>query len=198
MTTCNWHNVCFCPIGPMEGRPQNIYILYFNMRKRSLFFVLLFIAIVFQAPAGAAQAAGNDLKPAPRFDLPTPSGNVTLDSLRGKVVLVDFWASWCAPCRQSFPWMSTLYKRYAPDGLVIVAINLDKKRELAEDFLSDFSPPFIVAFDPAGKTAEAFGVPAMPSSYIVSRNGTVLYSHAGFDAKKSEIIEDQIKEAFAR
>lgn len=168
------------------------------MQKLWPVFVLLMLVLVLPAPAKSAKTDGNNEKPAPGFDLPTKSGNVTLDSLRGKVILVDFWASWCAPCRQSFPWMSKLYERYSADGLVIVAINLDKKRELADDFLFDFSPPFIVAFDPTGKTAEAFGVPAMPSSYVVSRNGQVLYSHAGFDPKKTEIIEDQIKEAFAR
>src|ERR1051325_706536 len=96
----------------------------------------------------------SESKVAPSFDLPTKNGTVSLDSLRGKVVLVDFWASWCGPCRQSFPWMSKLYETYSQKGFVIVAVNLDKKQEQANDFLAEFSPPFIVAFDPAGKTAE--------------------------------------------
>jgi cytochrome c biogenesis protein CcmG, thiol:disulfide interchange protein DsbE len=136
-----------------------------------------------------------DSKVAPSFDLPTSNGTVSLDSLRGKVVLVDFWASWCGPCRQSFPWMSKLYQTYSQKGLVIVAINLDKKREPANDFLSEFSPPFIVAFDPAAKTAEAFHVPAMPSSFIVNREGMILYSHAGFNLKKTDEVENLIQEA---
>ena len=119
---------------------------------------------------------------------------MSLDSMRGKVVLVDFWASWCVPCRQSFPWMSHLHETYSSKGLVIVAINLDKNRELADRFLAEFSPPFTVAFDPSGKSAEAFEVVAMPSSYIVSRSGTILSAHAGFDLKKTGEIENLIQE----
>lgn len=135
---------------------------------------------------------------APGFNLPTANGTVSLESLRGKVVLIDFWASWCAPCRQSFPWMSKLYQQYSSKGFAIVAINLDKERGLAADFVDTFSPPFIVAFDPAGSTAEAYGVPAMPSSYLVGPDGTILFSHAGFDPRKTGMIEDQIKEALTR
>ncbi len=94
--------------------------------------------------------------------------------------------------------MSQLYDRYKDKGLVIVAINLDKNKQLAEDFISDFSPPFIIAYDPAGKTAEAFKVPAMPSSYLVGPDGTILYSHAGFDLNKTGAIEDLIKENISK
>lgn len=132
------------------------------------------------------------------FNLPTKSGTVSLDSLHGKVVYVDFWASWCAPCRQSFPWMSSLYDRYSSKGLVIVAINLDKKRELADGFVDEFNPPFIVAFDPDGKTAEAFHVPAMPSGYLISKTGEIIYSHEGFDPKKTKEIENMIQEAVSK
>src|SRR5215471_6297032 len=140
-----------------------------------------------------ASCVWSESNAAPGFELPTPNGTVSLDSLRGKVVLVDFWASWCGPCRQSFPWMSKLYETYSQKGLVIVAVNLDKKREPANDFLAEFSPPFIVAFDPAGKTAEAFHVPAMPTSFIVNRDGTIVYSHAGFNSKKTGEMENLIQ-----
>jgi thiol-disulfide isomerase/thioredoxin len=132
---------------------------------------------------------------APRFSLPTRQGTVSLDSLRGKVVLIDFWASWCEPCRRSFPWMSALYDRYAPKGFDIVAIDLDKSRDAAEAFLGEFHAPFQVAFDPSGKTAEAFKVSAMPSSFLVDRTGAILYAHAGFDPKKTEPLEALVKEA---
>jgi thiol-disulfide isomerase/thioredoxin len=135
---------------------------------------------------------------APDFKLPTRDGTVALDALRGRVVLVDFWASWCGPCRQSFPWMTSVAEHNAADGLVIVAINLDKSREPAEAFLRRFSPPFIVAFDPAGKTAEAYDVTAMPSSYLVGRDGRVVYRHAGFDPRDAEALEKRIKEAIAQ
>lgn len=159
--------------------------------KHSTHFFLFLLAL---APFLNTVHAGSTID----FNLPARSGTVSLDSLHGKVVLVDFWASWCAPCRQSFPWMADLYSRYSSKGLVIVAINLDKKRELADVFLEDFDAPFIIAFDPSGKTAETFNVQAMPSSYLVSPTGTVLYSHPGFDPKKTGEMENLIKEACSK
>jgi cytochrome c biogenesis protein CcmG, thiol:disulfide interchange protein DsbE len=165
------------------------------MLLRRCFILVLFI-IGFSQPAFAARA--RDHATAPDFTLPTTSVPFSLADYRGKVVLVDFWASWCIPCRQSFPWMGSMIERYSAQGLVIVAINLDKKREAADEFLQTFHPPFIVAFDPAGKTAEAFHVDAMPSSFIVSRTGTIVYSHQGFERAKANTVEDQIKEALSR
>lgn len=165
---------------------------------------LLLLLLTLAVPALCRTARGASPNPplAASFELPTATGTVALDGLRTKVVLVDFWASWCGPCRQSFPWLSTMSQRYGENGLVVVAINLDKDRGLAETFLRQFSPPFIVAFDPAGKTAEAFNVTAMPSSFLVSRSGHVVYSHAGFDLRDTEKIEkqiqDQIKEEIAK
>jgi thiol-disulfide isomerase/thioredoxin len=159
---------------------------------------LLLLALAVPAASKAARAVSPAPASAAGFSLPTSRGTVALDALRGKVVLVDFWASWCVPCRQSFPWMSAVSERYAASGLVVVAIDLDKSREPAEAFLREFSPPFIVAFDPAGKTAEAYDVRAMPSSYLVGRDGRLVYSHAGFDPRDAATIENQIKEAVAK
>jgi cytochrome c biogenesis protein CcmG/thiol:disulfide interchange protein DsbE len=136
--------------------------------------------------------------PAPGFNLPSRTGTVSLDSLHGKFVYVDFWASWCEPCRKSFPWMNDLYDRYSGKGLEIVAINLDKSRDAAEAFLQDFHNHFVVAFDPSGKTAEAFKVSAMPMSYLVDPSGAIIYSQAGFDPSHTGRIEDLIKEEVAR
>lgn len=142
----------------------------------------------------SAARAGSLPATAPSFTLPTRDGNVSLESLRGRVVLVDFWASWCDPCRNSFPWMSALQDRYAEKGLTVVAINLDKDRSAAQEFLDRFPASFPVAFDPSGKTAEAFKVSAMPSSFIISRTGTIVLAHAGFDPRKTGEIESLIKE----
>jgi peroxiredoxin len=94
--------------------------------------------------------------------------------------------------------MSAMSERYGAKGLVVVAINLDKNRALAETFLREFSPPFTVAFDPAGKTAEAFDVQTMPSSYLVNRAGQLVYSHAGFKPADTETFEKQIQEELAQ
>ena len=135
---------------------------------------------------------------APPFTLPTSNGTVCLDSLRGQTVLVDFWASWCGPCKQSFPWMTTMQQKYGAKGLAIVAVNLDKDRNLADEFLDRHEAPFTVAFDPSGKTAKDYKVHGMPSSFLVAPDGSILFTHAGFDPKKTGDLERMIQEACRR
>jgi thiol-disulfide isomerase/thioredoxin len=156
------------------------------------------IPVVVLLFAASVQAA-TPPRSAPSFRLPTRDGStVALDSLNAKVVLVDFWASWCVPCRKSFPWLASMHQQYGSKGLVIVAINLDKKPELAESFLSQYPAPFLVAFDPKGETAEAFHVSGMPSTFVLNADHTIALEHVGFDPKKTEPIETLIREACAR
>lgn len=171
---------------PLPGAPP--------ATRQRVALLLLLLALAVPAQSKTARGVAADPPLATTFDLPTPTGTVTLNGLRSKVVLVDFWASWCGPCRQSFPWMSTMSERYGPQGLVVVAINLDKERWQADKFLRELSPPFIVAFDPNGKTAEAFDVQAMPSSFLVDRAGRLVYSHKGFDRKDADAFETRIKD----
>jgi len=110
-------------------------------------------------------------------------------------VYVDFWATWCPPCRKSFPWMEEMHTRYHNDGLTIVAISVDSKHELAEKFVQDLKPSFISAHDPAKKTAKLYNLKAMPSSYLIDRNGNIISTHLGFRSSKSKIIEAEIKAA---
>lgn len=146
-------------------------------------------ALARKSPPPAAPAV------APSIDLPTRQGAVTSADLAGKLIYVDFWASWCSPCRTSFPWLRALHEQYASKGLVVVAINLDKTRAAADKFLARFPAPFLVAYDPTGKTAEAFHVSTMPSSYLIDPTGAIVYSQAGFDPKETGKIESLIKEA---
>ena len=157
------------------------------------------IAMVLALTAAPVLAKTTKSAPvAPAFTLPGLQGEVTLGSLRGKAVLVDFWASWCGPCRQSFPWMNGLQKRYGDKGLAIVAVNLDKDRELASHFLAEVPAAFTVAFDPAGKTAESYRVKALPTTFLVSPDGKLLLTHTGFDAKHASEFEAQIAEALPK
>lgn len=157
------------------------------------------IAMVLALAAAPALAKTTKSAPvAPAFTLPGLQGEVTLGSLRGKAVLVDFWASWCGPCRQSFPWMNGLQKRYGDKGLAIVAVNLDKDRELASHFLAEVPAAFTVAFDPSGKTAESYRVKALPTTFLVSPDGKLLLTHTGFDAKHASEFEAQIAEALPK
>jgi thiol-disulfide isomerase/thioredoxin len=125
-----------------------------------------------------------------RAELPPAFGAVD-----GQAVWVDFWASWCAPCRRSFPWMNEMHGKYADAGLTIIAVNVDKERELADEFLDETPAEFRVHFDPAGALAEEFGVQAMPSSFLLDADGNVVAAHYGFKATDTEDYEQAIRAA---
>jgi cytochrome c biogenesis protein CcmG/thiol:disulfide interchange protein DsbE len=118
-----------------------------------------------------------------------PSAAEPLDLARhhGRVVVVDFWASWCKPCRQSIPWLNTMRERYGARGLTIIGVNVDAERRDADRFLRDVPIAFEIVFDPEGALAKQFSVRAMPSSYIFDRTGKNVETHLGFrDAKRDE------------
>ncbi|MGH7681854.1 MAG: TlpA family protein disulfide reductase [Candidatus Eiseniibacteriota bacterium] len=170
---------------------------HLNPAKLGILFALSLLLPALPGSAKDKSGTPANSSQAPSFTLPTRDGTVCLDSLRGHVVYVDFWASWCGPCKQSFPWMKAVHDRFAPKGLVIVAINLDKDRSSAETFLEQYAPPFRIAFDPSGKIAKEYKVWGMPTSYVVSRTGAVLSTHPGFDPKRTATIESQIEAALA-
>ena len=107
-----------------------------------------------------------------------------LSLYKGKVVYLDFWASWCNPCRQSFPWMNELQNTYRGDGLVVIGINVDHDRQLAEGFLHKTPAEFDILYDPDGAIARRFEFKDMPTSVLIDRDGRVRYVHAGFFPKK--------------
>ncbi len=154
---------------------------------------ILSIVLVLASPALAKSVSSPPA--APPFTLSTRGQPIALDSLRGKVVLLDFWASWCGPCRKSFPWMNMMNERYGKRGLVIVAVNLDKTREPASAFLTSTPASFTVAFDPEGKVAEMYRVKGMPTSYLISADGRILETHTGFDPRRTPEIEAAIQGA---
>jgi thiol-disulfide isomerase/thioredoxin len=121
-----------------------------------------------------------------------------LAPIEGRVVWVDFWASWCVPCRRSFPWMNTMQRKYGPQGLEIIAVNLDKDRALADRFLAEVPAEFGLRFDPGAELAKQFGVQAMPSSFLIDADGNVLASHAGFRTEDSADYERAIEAALER
>ncbi len=120
-----------------------------------------------------------------------------LTGLRGRVVYVDFWASWCGPCRQSFPWMETMKSTYEAQGLAIVAVNLDRDRADANKFLNQFHPTFDVRFDPKGDLAEFYKVHGMPSSMLIDRHGAARFIHVGFRPVDGAVYEAQVRELLA-
>ncbi|MBL8289680.1 MAG: TlpA family protein disulfide reductase [Rubrivivax sp.] len=155
-------------------------------------------AASFAAAAAGAVAVG---QPAPAFTLAGLEGSVALEALRGKVVLLDFWASWCAPCRLSFPWMSAMQARHGAAGLRVVAVNVDRQRAAADAFLRAMQPqmgaPLTIAFDPAGETPERYGAKAMPTSVLIGADGRVLLHHAGFRDDDKPVLEAAVVAALA-
>ena len=157
------------------------------MTMRRALFILFFLALPLSA--GAQNAI-----PAPDFQLPTADGGtVRLADLRGKVVYLDFWATWCPPCRRSFPWMNTLHERYHDQGLVIVAVSLDHSHKNMERFLGETRPRFIVAFDREGEVGDRYHVQAMPTSVIIDREGRIRRIHQGFRKKDTPELEREIE-----
>lgn len=110
----------------------------------------------------------------------------TLRQFRGEVLYVDFWASWCGPCAQSFPFMNVLHHDLRDRGLRVIAVNLDENADDARQFLGEHPAHFTIAGDAGQQCAAAFGVQAMPSSYLVDRNGVIRYEHLGFRAGEAE------------
>lgn len=132
-------------------------------------------------PASAEPAVG---KPIPK--LSKLLSHTMLPATAGKVVLVDFWASWCVPCKASFPCMNRLNASYAKKGLVIIGISVDDKAEDFKGFVAKQKPAFVVAHDISHQAAEAFNPPGMPTSYLVDRKGNIRYIHKGFKGATTE------------
>jgi thiol-disulfide isomerase/thioredoxin len=130
-------------------------------------------------------AEGSENTSRKHLDLLTISqGNISFNDYQGKVVLLDFWASWCRPCRQSFPWMNDMQARYADQGLIVLAVNLDQDKADASDFLKDVPAKFRIIYDQAGGSAEQMEVIGMPMSYLIDRNGDIRHSLIGFNSQK--------------
>lgn len=132
---------------------------------------------------------GKSLKAAPDFMI---DEKTKLSQLKGKVVYLDFWASWCGPCRKSFPWMNQLTEKYDPEKFVLLSVNLDSEKAQASKFLAKYPARFSITYDPEGKIAEKYQVMGMPSSYLIDAQGRIAATHVGFFKKKIAKYEKQI------
>jgi peroxiredoxin len=163
----------------------------YPMSRHIIALSLIFTVLVGLSPAYAQQ-------PAPNFRLPALDDKVIdLADYRGKVVYVDFWATWCPPCRKSFPWMEAMHQRYQNMGFAIVAISLDQERELINEFLQSHPASFTIVQDSDGASAKAFKVRGMPSSYLIDQRGNLRLTHEGFSEGDKYVLEKQIKKLLA-
>jgi cytochrome c biogenesis protein CcmG, thiol:disulfide interchange protein DsbE len=124
--------------------------------------------------------------------------DLDLSGYRGKVVIVDFWASWCGPCRQSFPWLNAMHSRYAAHGLVVIGVNVDRDRADATRFLRDVPAQFELRYDPDGALATRYQLPGMPTSLVFDRSGELVNTHVGFRQALREEREAELNRLLAQ
>jgi peroxiredoxin len=149
--------------------------------------------------AFATAAHGSAPAPAPDFALPAlDGGNLKLSDLRGQVVMINFWATWCGPCRQEMPLLQQLQAKYEPLGFTLLGVNVEPDRGAAQAWLKDVSVSFPILFDQKNAVAAEFGVQGMPSSVFIDREGKVRYVHQGYrsgdEAKYADMIRSLVKE----
>ena len=157
---------------------------------------LLLAALALNLPMDSLLAA--EISPgqaAPNCALNALGGGSATDlqKYKGKVVYVDFWASWCGPCAQSFPYMNKLHGDLHNKGLEIVGVNLDEEPAEARAFLAKTPAKFTVLADASGQCPQDFGVKAMPSSYLIDRQGVVRHVHLGFKPSESDQLRKQVE-----
>lgn len=160
--------------------PSKLAVLGSPLRKR-LLAILCFALIA--GPAGAEPVVSVD--------------DFALEDFAGEVIYLDFWASWCEPCKASFRWMSALQDAHANGGLRVIAVNVDRDQAAAEAFMQAHDSRFLIVMDPAGTMAERYAIMGMPSSYLLDQTGEVLLSHRGFLARDIPLLESQIDAALA-
>lgn len=132
---------------------------------------------------------------APDFTLKTQSGeNLRLEEQRGKVVMINFWASWCAPCREEMPLLEEIYDRYKDTGFTLFGINVEQNPEAAHKFLEDVGVSFPILFDTESQVSRDYHVNAMPTTVMVDRDGEVRYVNRGFRPGDEEKYRNQVRE----
>lgn len=151
------------------------------------------LALLLLSPQAMALEAGNN---APQLSAPFSDGSIlSLAQLRGQVVYVDFWASWCAPCREAMPALDVLHQRYRARGFTVLGVNVDSDRKSAQRMLDQLVPAFPMVFDPKGLWPEAFGLRDMPTSFLIDAKGVIRYVKKGYRNRDVPQIEAAIQAA---
>jgi peroxiredoxin len=178
------------PRSPERSRPGALEVILLEMMRRAVGSLVL--ALMVGLFAAEAQAVGAGAM-APEIGLKDLAGRgVSIAALKGKVVLIDFWASWCAPCREELPVLNALYKKYQARGFEIVAVNQDQSPDKVRSFLSSMPLSFRVVHDGGRAVAGRYAPAKMPSSFLIDRRGIVRHVQAGFRAADKATLESQI------
>ncbi len=139
---------------------------------------------------GSAGASG----PAPDFTLPARGGtNLSLSQYKGQVVMINFWATWCGPCRQEMPLLDAMYKKYKAMGFTLIGVNVEPDSKGAEKFLQGVAVTFPVAFDAESRVSKLYNVQGMPSTVIVDRKGNARVLHKGYRPGDENLYLDQVR-----
>ncbi len=162
---------------------------YSALSIKSIVFAMLLGVVA--GPLPAASLTG----PAPDFTLKSRGGeNIKLSELRGQVVMINFWASWCGPCRQEMPLLDQLYQRYQPMGFTLLGVNVEEDSRAADKVLSQIPVSFPILYDNKNQVSETYDVSAMPSTVLIDRDGKVRYLHKGYLPGYEEDYQQQIRE----
>lgn len=157
----------------------------------------LLTAALLAAPGFSHATQVGDLSPACQIKTFKDNAPLDLGKLQGKVLYLDFWASWCGPCAQSMPFLNELHQQLGDKGFEVVGVNLDENRADAENFLVKHPVAFTVATDPEGDCPQQFGVEAMPSSYLIDRHGKIRHVLLGFHAADGVDIRAKLQALLA-
>lgn len=160
----------------------------FHFRLRRV--AMLTLALVLMLPVQAEDVSG----PAPDFTLTARDGQpVSLSDLKGQVVMINFWATWCGPCRQEMPLLEQLYTRYEGLGFTLLGVNVEEHSKDAEVFLKETPVTFPILFDPENGVSKLYDVSAMPSTVLVDRSGNVRFLHHGYQPGYENEYQNQIR-----
>ena len=150
-------------------------------------------ALLFGIALAFAAAAAEPGTQAPGFTAKTFDGKeISLADYRGKIVFVDFWASWCSPCRESLPMYDKLAADFGADDFAVIAVNLDETASDARKFIAQHPVRYTIVQNPQGDIPKAFGVSGMPSSYLIDRDGTIRQRHIGFSKKDVDMLRAEV------
>jgi thiol-disulfide isomerase/thioredoxin len=161
--------------------------------KSMLSRILPGVALLVSLAVGGTAAAASG--PAPDFTLKSLGGkNLKLSEMAGNVVLINFWASWCGPCREEMPLLNALHNKYKPLGFTVLGVNVEEQADSARGFLGNFPVDFPVLLDNKNRVSKLYNVVAMPTTVVVDRDGNLRYLHKGYKSGDEKKYQQMVKE----